>query len=273
MEYKISLPPGRETLRVLSRTNDMKLDVLKDIGLTDGEIKVYTALLGLGQTTTGPIVDNSGVSVSKVYNILNRLAQKGLISHIVRGKTKYFRAADPKRLIDYFEEKEERIAGEKKELISILPLLESKKNSILTEETAQVYEGLRGIQTARERSLKTMKKGEIMWIIGISKSPYERLSGYFRNFHKRRVARGIVCNYLYNEYAKDASNISKGYRLSNVRYMPPGIVTHAWIEVYLDTVTIGINYDKSFSVVIINQSVADSFRNYAKLLWSISRPK
>jgi len=41
----------------------MRLDVLKDIGLTNGEIKVYTALLGLGESTTGPIVDQSGVSV------------------------------------------------------------------------------------------------------------------------------------------------------------------------------------------------------------------
>ena len=80
----------------------MKLDILKDIGLTDGEIKVYSALLGIGESTTGPIVDNSRVSVSKVYNILNRLAQKGLVSHIVRGETKYFRAAGMRATTNYW---------------------------------------------------------------------------------------------------------------------------------------------------------------------------
>src|SRR3989338_1308822 len=239
--------------------------------LTEGEIKVYTALLGLGETTTGPIVDNSGVSVSKVYGILNKLSQKGLVSHIVKGETKHFKAADPKRIIDFFEEKENRIKEERQELLKIIPLLETKKGSILTDETAQVYDGLKGIQTARERSLKTMKKGDIMWIIGISKSPYERLSVYFKNFHKRRIAKRIVCNYLYNEYARDESKVSKSYRLSNVRYMPKNMVTHGWIEVYADTVTIGISHGKSFSVVIINQAVADSFKNYAKLLWSVSK--
>jgi len=249
----------------------MKLDILKDIGLTDGEIKVYSALLGIGESTTGPIVDNSRVSVSKVYNILNRLAQKGLVSHIVRGETKYFRAADPSRILDFFEEKEKTLAEEKQQLINVIPLLQSQKNSILTEETAQVYDGLRGVQTARERSLRTMKKGDAMWIIGISKSPYEKLSGYFKDFHKRRIAKGIVCNYLYNDYARDESKVSKGYKLSRVRYMPKDMVTHGWIEVYADTVTIGIIYGKSFSVVIINQAVADSFKNYAKLLWSVSK--
>jgi len=236
--------------------------------LTEGEIKVYTALLGLGETTTGPIVDNSGVSVSKVYGILNKLSQKGLVSHIVKGETKHFKAADPKRIIDFFEEKENRIKEERQELLKIIPLLETKKGSILTDETAQVYDGLKGIQTARERSLKTMKKGDMMWILGISKTPYDKLTSYFKDFHKRRVAKGILCNYLYNEYAKDFAQASKKYKLSEVRTMPNGLVTHGWIEVYADTVTIGINHEKSFSVVIINQDVANSFKIYAQMLWN-----
>ncbi len=250
----------------------MRLDILKDIGLTDGEIKVYTALLGLGETTTGPIVDNSGVSVSKVYNILNRLGQKGLVSHIMKGGTKYFKAADPKRLIDFFEEKEKMMIDEKQELLKIIPILEAKKGSLLTEETAQVYDGLRGIQTARERSLKTMKKGDIMWILGISKTPYDKLTGYFKDFHKRRVSKGIRCNYLYNECAREFAEASKKFRLSDVRLMPKDMITHGWVEIYADTVTIGINFAKSFSVVIINNEVAESFKNYAKLLWNTARP-
>ena len=55
----------------------MKLTKLRNIGLTEGEIKVYTGLIKLGETTTGPLVDESGVSLSKVYAILDRLAKKG----------------------------------------------------------------------------------------------------------------------------------------------------------------------------------------------------
>lgn len=248
-----------------------RLEILKDIGLTDGEIKVYRALLGLGETTTGPIVDESGVSVSKVYGILNRLAKKGLVSQIIKGKIKHFIAADPERLLDYFKEKEKLLEDEREELGKIVPLLKHQMDTLLTEETAQVFEGMRGIQTARERSLRVMKKGDEMWIIGIAKTPYDKLLGYFRDFHKRRAKKGVKCYFLYNDNAKEFGQMSKKYHLSKVRYMPAGIVTHAWIEVYMDTVTIGINYGKSFSIVIINKEVASSFKNYAKLLWSISR--
>lgn len=249
----------------------VNLEILKDIGLTEGEVKAYRALLGLGESTTGPIVDESGISVSKIYGILNRLAKKGLVSYMIKGKTKYFRAADPERLLDYFREKEKTIGDEKKQLTQIVPLLRSQIGSLLTEETAQVFEGMRGIQTARERSLRIMKAGDEMWIIGIAKTPYDKLLGYFKDFHQRRAKKGVKCYFLYNDYAREFGKISKSYPLSQIKYMPMGVITHAWIEVYMDTVTVGINYGKSFSIVIINQEVANSFKNYAKLLWSISR--
>ncbi|HJN56421.1 MAG: hypothetical protein QF436_02275 [Candidatus Woesearchaeota archaeon] len=53
--------------------------------------------------------------------------------------------------------------------------------------------------------------------------------------------------------------------------MPEGLITHSWMEIYADTVTIGIDKGKSFSVVIQNQEVANSFKVYAKLLWGIAK--
>jgi len=250
----------------------MDVKILKEIGFTEGEIKVYLALIGLGETTSGPIVEESGISVSKVYSILSRLAKKGLVSHVVKGKTKHFKAAEPNRLLVYLLEKEQKLKEEELELKKIIPQLELKQNSVVTTETAQVFDGLRGIMTARERTLKIMKKGDEMWIIGIARTPYNRLEAYFEDYHRRRIAKGIRCRYLYNEEARKPFGLqSSSYKLSEVRFMPKGMITQSWMEIYADTVTIGLNSKKSFSVVIQNQEVADSFRNYAKLLWSLGR--
>ncbi len=62
----------------------MDIDALEKAGLTHGESRIYPALLALGQSTTGPIVDMSGVSTSKTYKILKRLESKGLVGHIVK---------------------------------------------------------------------------------------------------------------------------------------------------------------------------------------------
>ncbi|MFH1977981.1 MAG: helix-turn-helix domain-containing protein [Candidatus Aenigmatarchaeota archaeon] len=251
----------------------MDVEPLRKLGLTEGEIKVYLALLRLGETTSGPIVDESRVSVSKVYTILNRLSQKGLVSHIVKRKTKYFIPADPDRLVVYLQEKKEEMKEQEKKLNEMLPLLKLEHDTAITKETAQIYDGMKGIQTARERTLKIMNKGDQMWIIGIAKTAYEGyMTSYFKDYHKRRHQKGIRCRYLYNESAKKPyGKTSTKYPLSEVRYMPDGLVTHAWMEIYADTVTIGINKGKSFSVVIQNQEVANSFKIYAQLLWSMAK--
>jgi HTH-type transcriptional regulator, sugar sensing transcriptional regulator len=250
----------------------MDTKILEELGLTEGEIKVYTALLRLGEATSGPLVRESGVSISKVYSILDKLSQKGLVSHIIKEKTRYYKASNPNRLLIYLKEKEDKLKEYEKSLKEILPDLQIMAGSARLTETAQVYDGLKGIQTARERTLNIMKKGDEMWIIGIAKSPYEgMMEKYFKEYHKRRYEKGIKCRYLYNDEAKDIGVISSKYPLSEVRFMKKGLITHAWIEIYADTVTIGINKGKSFSVVIQNQEVADSFKIYAELLWNLGK--
>ena len=51
---------------------------LRELGLTDGETRVYLALLGKPETTVGPVIDKAQISSSKVYVILEKLIQKGL---------------------------------------------------------------------------------------------------------------------------------------------------------------------------------------------------
>jgi len=249
----------------------MDTEPLRQLGLTEGEIKIYIALVRLGETTSGPIADESEVSMSKVYEILERLAKKGLVSHIIKNKTKYFEASDPNRLMVYLQEKQDTLKQQEDKLQKLIPKLELEQHIHPSEQTAQVYDGLKGIQTARERTLKIMNKRDEMYIIGISKTPYDRLTPYFSEYHHRRYEKGIKCYYLYNEYArKSHGELSATYPLSEVRYMPEGLITHAWMEIYADTVTIGINKGKSFSIVIQNQEVADSFKIYAKLLWDMA---
>ena len=53
----------------------MDTKILTDIGLTQGEIKVYLALLKLGKSSTGPIANEAQISRSKLYSILDKLAK------------------------------------------------------------------------------------------------------------------------------------------------------------------------------------------------------
>ena len=52
------------------------MDIYEALGLTEGEKKVYKALLKLRSSTTGPIFKQASISQSKVYEVLDRLKKK-----------------------------------------------------------------------------------------------------------------------------------------------------------------------------------------------------
>ena len=121
---------------------------LENIGLTKGETKVYLALLKLGQTTAGPIVDEAKITRSKIYDILERLKNKGLVSYITKESTKYFSAADPNSILNYLEDKEKEVHDEKESIKHILPELLLQQTISEKKKIAEIFIGIRGMQNA-----------------------------------------------------------------------------------------------------------------------------
>ena len=57
------------------------------VGLSEREARVYQALLHIGPSTITRIVNETAIPSSKIYDVLERLEHKGLVSYIlVKGK-------------------------------------------------------------------------------------------------------------------------------------------------------------------------------------------
>ena len=59
-----------------------RLEILEEIGLSKNEAKIYLTLLDLGSATASKIADTSKMHRTTVYDALDRLVQKGIVSHI-----------------------------------------------------------------------------------------------------------------------------------------------------------------------------------------------
>jgi sugar-specific transcriptional regulator TrmB len=68
----------------------MEANELEKFGLTEGESRVYLALLKIGKSTIGDIIKEAQVSNSKVYDILDRLNKKGLIGVVTENNKKTY---------------------------------------------------------------------------------------------------------------------------------------------------------------------------------------
>lgn len=253
----------------------MNTNPLKQIGLTNGEIKVYLALLHLHTSTAGPIAKEAKVARSKLYEILDRLVEKGLVSHAIKNNTKCFSCAHPSRIKDLLRRKEEDIRLQQREILKILPTLEQEYDLQEIKQEAEVFEGLEGLKNAREEALLKIKKNDSIYFIGVPSSAYTNMQPYYSEWNARRIRKGINSFTLFKSEARNHVYVKQKLTHPHtfVRFLPHGYTTHAWMEIFNDTVVIAINYKKAMSIVIHNKYVADSYKQYFELLWKISNKK
>ena len=253
-------------------------ELLQKAGLTDGEAKVYLALLEIGSSTTGPIIEKSKVARSFIYYLLNSLIDKGLVSYITRDKTKHYQAAEPDRILDYVEKRKQQLDKDKQQVEKLLPRLRLLQESSPATQVA-VYEGFQGIQTAFEHHEDKLEKGDEYLCIGGYPTQEEKYHAYWNKHHMKRAKKGVISKMLFNQGADPAILRKRNsYRLCDTRYMPVDIKTPAWFLIYKDTVCIVLQDNPDFKmtealcVEVVNQQIADSFKAYFEDYWKKSKP-
>lgn len=247
-------------------------ELLGRIGLTEGEIKVYTALLSIGESTVGPICAKSKVSKSKVYDILSRLIDKGLVGHITRDNVKCFTANDPSVIQDYLARKQDDLARLSNDATRAIPLLSALNKQSKNTQNAEIYQGFNGLKAIRDQLISTLSKGDEFLVFGAPRIANEKWEAYFWSFHKKREARGVSMRILYNANARPFGEKRKRFKLTCVRYLPSGIVSPNWIDIFSDSVLIVLILKTGpISIVIRDKSIAESFREYFNIIWKTSK--
>ncbi len=246
----------------------MNEKLLEEIGLTKGEIKVYLTLLKLGETTTGKIIEQAGISSGKIYEILDKLIKKGLVSFIIKEKTKYFKSASPNRILDYMHEKEKDLQIKEKELEKELPFLLNLEDKKEGHETT-LFKGLKGIQTAIFEALENVEKGQEVLAMGVMSTKDEKYNILWEKWHSERLKKKINCRILFSDKG------SEYYKLfSKMSYIDVRIVsglTPSAIDVIGSRVLI-FTYGKEPSCLTIkDDEIAQSFRTLFESLWKFAK--
>lgn len=84
-------------------------DILKQIGLSENESKVYLALLNFKKATVSKIAVEAHINRTTAYDILNYLNQKGLILKYIENKKTGFSIDSPKRLKQWLKDERRKI--------------------------------------------------------------------------------------------------------------------------------------------------------------------
>lgn len=246
---------------------------LESIGLTKNEVKVYLSLLKIGQTTSSKIIKDVGINTSKIYENLERLLKKGLVSYTIIKNKKNWIAEDPDKISLIIEEQKKKL-NEKTEISQdIIGYLKSLKNVENKITEYKIFEGTKGIKAARENALSILRKGETFYLILSNFSGENKLEGYFEDFQKRRAKKGIRYRAIFNNNLKSIIEKRGKLKYSDVKYIDSQLLAPTWTEIYRDYVVIGVMGDNPSVFVIKNKDVAVGFINYFEELWKISKER
>ena len=254
----------------------MHEEELKKIGLTDGEARVYLALLNLNSSTVGPIAKKSKVAYSKIYEVLERLLEKGLVSHITKEKTKYFQALEPERLNEYVEKKKMELKSSEKELEKLIPLLKSHLKKEKKRE-AEIFVGEKGLMTAYEILLEEAERNSKLRFFYIFNPEYdEEVYDFFYgrlNFNGKKtipILKQKKMKWLGIINGKDIPKKFKKYSKLIVQrranFPIPGN-----INITDNSVLIAIWSGEPMGILIQSEETAKNFKDYFDSVWKISK--
>lgn len=247
---------------------EIDLELLEKIGMTEGEVKVYLSLLELGNSSTGKIIDKSQITSSKVYLILERLEQKGLVSHVIKNNVKYFQVADPVRLKTYMEKKKQDLERDSEEIAKMIPLLQEKRNSFELSETT-MYHGFDGFKFALEEFISDLKEGDEYLIFGAKEHFGKKFENFIKYFYINKEKRGIKTRLIYNSGFREVKKLYAGLKLTNVRFID--YITPSTIALGKDKILITAYGDNPIQVLITNKALCDSFKQFFESMWRIAK--
>jgi sugar-specific transcriptional regulator TrmB len=240
------------------------IDKLKRLGLTDGEAKAYLALMSLKTSTVGPIVKNSGIAYSNIYDILDRLINKGLVSYTIKGKTKYFQITSEHMFSEYIEKKQKNIEEQKKIFSEISPVIKQIKTDHRQE--SEIFIGFKGITTAYEIMLSTAHKNEEFLYFNALRD--DAVYEYFTKINSRFRQSGVILKGIGNESLRNNKYIKSDKYNQNrfVDFPLPGMM-----DIFQDKILL-IDWHKPTGILITSQEIADGLREYFRMIWKISKP-
>ncbi len=247
----------------------MNLNILKTLestGLTKKQSETYLDLLIHGNSQTGKICKRTNIPSSHIYQILETLVEKGLISFKLINNIKIFKANDPTSLKNLFDEKEKKIKQEKKELLKSISELKIIPPDFEKNSDFEYYKGVSGIKSLFNKIMNSWKKEDEYYIASAPNQAFKKMEGFFINeVFKRKNKDKIKLKILINRDSKEFGEKRKKEPLTKVKYLKINTSTEYGV---LNDYFFLINYNKEpYALLIKDKNFAQTYKAFFEILW------
>ncbi|MDD5132881.1 MAG: helix-turn-helix domain-containing protein [Candidatus Nanoarchaeia archaeon] len=234
---------------------------LKELGLTDNEVKIYLLLLEYGMMNPFEISQKLGLHRGYIYDALERMQEKEVVNSILKNNKKYFQATNPENLVELLKLKLENFQKIVPDLMRIIKL---KKE----ETKVELHKGERAYRILLKDIISSLKNNDEVYLIGIDEGTLLKevepiyLKQYLNVIKSKNIKEKIIIKKGY----KQLKNYNIKYKELDEKY----IGKTAQI-IYNNKIAIFIMGTPYYLIIIENKEVAETYKKQFDLLWSIAK--
>lgn len=246
---------------------EFDVSLLESLGLTHNETLAYLTLSKIGSAKTGKLLKESGLNTGKIYEILESLKRKGLVSETEIDNVKHFSAAPPEKLLDYIKRKKDALEQEEKTALTLIPQIEQIRQFKLEPSRVVVYTGFHGFSTAVFEATRTLKKGEEVLAMGVRSSKGDNFNRVWTKWANETLPKNHERVIFSEKGTFYEFKIHSPY--SKIRLLESNTPTA--IVIFGDHTVLILQYSEPIKVVFINDDlVAATFISLFEQLWSVA---
>jgi sugar-specific transcriptional regulator TrmB len=246
----------------------MLYPLFEELGFTEKEVTVYTTLLSLGPAKVAEISGKSNLNRTTLYDILESLTKKGLVSKFKKRKTHYFQALDPRQLLTYIDDETNevvKIAEKRKARIEhLLPELISLQHNTTTQPKIRFFQGERGLRAAYKVTLTA--KGPMLAYSNIE-SMTHLLPNFMPEYWKERARKKLLAKAIFadNSGSRKRAELNQ-QELRITKFLPQGLMFTPEVKIF-DNKTLITSWEEQMAVLIESKEYADLQKIIFNLLW------
>ncbi len=234
---------------------------LKEMGLTDNEVRIYLLLLGNGMMNPSEISRKLGLHRGYVYDALERMQEKEVVNSILKTNKKNYQATSPQNLAELLRFKLESF---EKTVPDLMKLAAIKKEGT----TVELHKGKRVYRVLLKDMASNLKKNGEAYLVGIDEAALmgEIEPIYLQQYLNTMKAKNIKEKIIIKTGAAKIKSPNIQYKEIDGAY----IGKTAQI-IYDNRVGIFILGTPYYLVIIENKDVAETYKKQFNLLWSMAR--
>jgi sugar-specific transcriptional regulator TrmB len=228
-------------------------------GFSENETRIYLALLRLGALHPTELAQKTGLNRSYLYDLLNRMQEKGYLSTVKTRDKLCYQAVAPRQLYELVRLRIETFAT----IIGQLEKLPGEKE----DTSLEMHRGKGVFRTLTRDLFNSIRDGGEVLIISADEHAFEEhdptgLAQYYRSLIERKGSERILIK-------RGGSRLTQP--TTAYRELPPEIIGNSSLFIYVDTVAEILLGTPNYMTITRNKEMADAKRKLFEHLWKSAK--